>query len=509
MKKPSVMLILEGTYPYNGGGVSTWAHHLCNKVNNIDFKLYSINASFEDKPKYELSRNISEVIQVPLWTPDEPYDYISYGEEYYKTVAKKEFISDDVVAEKFVPIFKSLLEFIYRKDQDIQELDDIFHRLWLYFEDYDYKETMRNEHVWITYRNTLSKYIIGERNPDAALIDITIGLRWIYRFLIPLAIVNVPKVDIAHLTLSGFPVIPALITKYRYGTKIMLTEHGVFIRERLLAISNSEYPYFLKSLLIKFSEAIARLAYYKADVIVSVTAFNQKWEKWYGANPAKFKIIYNGIDPEIFKPGPKPAHLKEVPTVVAVARVFELKDILTMIRSCAVAKQIIPEVQYLVYGDDQAVPEYTLECLALINDLDLIRNFKFMGARNDPQNIFLEGDISILTSISEGFPYTVIESMSCGIPVVSTDVGGVREAIDDSCGCTCKPKDAEGIGKAVVRLLLDKDLRRIMGENAREKVLENFTLNKFIDQYEDIYKDLLEVKKPELELAEIEDQSQK
>jgi glycosyltransferase involved in cell wall biosynthesis len=323
--------------------------------------------------------------------------------------------------------------------------------------------------------------------------------------LIPLAIVNIPKVDIAHLTLSGFPVIPALIANYKYGTKIMLTEHGVFIRERLLAISNSEYPYFLKSLLIRFSEAIARLAYYKADVIISVTTFNQKWEKWYGADPKKFKIIYNGIDPEVFKPGPKPSHLKGIPTVVAVARVFELKDILTMIRSCAVVKKTIPEVQYLVYGDNQAVPEYTKECLELVDELNLQNNFKFMGPRSDPHNIFLEGDLSILTSISEGFPYTVIESLGCGIPVVSTEVGGVREALDDSCGFTCKPKDAEAIGNAVIKLLLDKDLRKTMGENAREKVLKNFTLNKFVNEYEDVYKDIMQTKKAKFNLAKIED----
>ncbi|CAM4037375.1 GT4 family glycosyltransferase PelF [Gillisia limnaea] len=505
MAKPSVLLILEGTYPYNGGGVSTWAHHLCNKVNNVDFKLYSLNASFEDEPRYELSKNITEVIQVPLWTPDEPYDYISYGEEYYKTVAKKEWTNDEIVAQKFIPIFRSLLEFIYSDDQEIEDLDIIFHQLWFYFEDYDYKDTMRNRHVWTTYRDTLSKFIIGERNPDASLIDITIGLRWIYRFLIPLSIVNIPKVDVVHLTLSGFPVIPALIANFKHDTKIMLTEHGVFIRERLLAISNSEYPYFLKSLLIKFSEAIARLAYYKADVIVSVTTFNQKWEKWYGADPDKFKIIYNGIDPDVFKPGPKPAHLKDIPTVVAVARVFELKDIFTMIGSCAVVKKTIPNVQYLVYGDNQAVPEYTNECLDLIDELGLQENFKFMGPRKDPQNIFLEGDLSILTSISEGFPYTVIESMGCGIPVVSTEVGGVKEALDESCGFTCKPKDTEGIGNAVTKLLLDKDLRKSMGKNARERVLKNFTLNKFVSEYETVYNNLMESKKANQKLAKVED----
>lgn len=95
-----------------------------------------------------------------------------------------------------------------------------------------------------------------------------------------------------------------------------------------------------------------------------------------------------------------------------------------------------------------------------------------------------------MTSISEGFPYTVIESMSCGIPVVSTDVGGVKEALDEDCGFTCKPKDAEEIGEKVLRLLRDEQLRKEMARNSREKVLNNFTLDKFIGDYETVYKDI-------------------
>ncbi|HIB38257.1 GT4 family glycosyltransferase PelF [Mesonia sp.] len=487
MPKIKVMLITEGTYPFNGGGVSTWAHILCNQVNNADFTLYSINAFFEEKSKYELSDHVEKVIQVPLWTPDEPYDYISYGEEYYKTVGRKEWTTEKCIKEKFVPLFEELLQMIYDENQNMQKLDYLFKQIWLYFEDYDYKETMRNVHVWDTYVKIVSGNIQKKNNPSAALMDITVGMRWIYRFLIPLAIVDIPKVDISHLTLSGFPLIPALIANYKYGTPIMLTEHGVFIRERLLAINNSEYPFFLKNMLIKFSETISRLVYYKSEAIVSVNLFNKKWEILYGANPDKIKVIYNGIDHELFKPREKPKHLVGIPTVVAAARIFELKDILTMIRSCAVVKEKIPNVQYLIYGDNNAVPEYTAECVALIEELKLQENFKLMGPKSDPHLIFPEGDISILTSISEGFPYTVLESMGCGIPVVATDVGGVKEALDEHSGFVCKPKNHQEIGENVIKLLQNEELRKSMGINARKRVVDNFTLKNFIDQYEEVY----------------------
>jgi glycosyltransferase involved in cell wall biosynthesis len=267
----------------------------------------------------------------------------------------------------------------------------------------------------------------------------------------------------------------------------MATEHGVFIRERLIAINSSEYSFFLKNLLIRFSECITKLVYYKADIILSVNKFNMIWEKKYGAHPNKIDVIYNGIDADLFAPGPKPAALEGVPTVVAAARIFELKDVITMIKSCEVAKRSIPNVRYLVYGDNNAVPEYTKECNDLIKKLGLEDNFFLAGYHDKPHQLFCEGDISILTSISEGFPYTVLESMSCGIPVVATDVGGVTEALDENCGFICKPKDFESIGKSVVTLLQDEALRKKMGVAARKKVLDNFTIDKFIKEYEVAY----------------------
>ena len=484
------MLITEGTYPYNGGGVSTWSHILCSKVKNIDYTLYALNASFETVPKYDLPPNVKNIIQVPLWTPDEPSDYISYGLEYYKTVGRKQWTTKKVVKRQFIPLFKDLLQFIYSDHSPIENLDALFYKMWIYFEAYDYKETMRSQAVWETYRNTVSKLIVSKRNPKASLLDLTTGMRWIYRFLIPLSIVDIPKVDIAHITLSGFPLIPALIANYKHGTAITLTEHGVFIRERLLAINSSEYPFFLKSMLIHFSEAIAKLSYYKAKRIISVNTFNVKWEKLYGASPKKIQVIYNGIDEDLFTPREKPQHLNGIPTVVALARIFDLKDILTMIRACAVVKKNIPNVEFLVYGDDQAVPEYTRECTALIAALKIENNFKLLGARKNPHLLFSEGDVSVLTSISEGFPYTVIESMACGIPVVATDVGGVKEALDEGSGFLCKPKAAEEIGARIIQLLKDNPLRLKMSKHARERVLANFTEATFIKQYEQVYKDI-------------------
>lgn len=497
--KHNVLLILEGTYPYNNGGVSTWAHMLCNDVKNANYALYTINANFESKSKYILSDNIKSVTQVPLWSPLEPQEMIEYNKKYYKLINKKEKQDQKIIDTEFVPIFQNLIGLIYSNDRNIKEFDITIFKMWRFFQKHDYKKTMSSQSVWNAFR-----FMVSEMNDDlednhASMFDLTSGMRWIYRFLIPLSI-DVPKCDVSHLTISGFPVIPALVLKYKYGTPMVVTEHGVFIRERLLAINSSEYSFFLKKLLIKFSESITELVYFKADKILSVNKFNMTWEKLYGASPDKIEIIYNGIDHTKFKPIPKPSHLKDIPTVVAAARIFDLKDIITMIRSCDIVRNTIPNVKYLIYGDKTAVPEYTKECEDLIKELGLEENFILAGYHNKPSEIFSEGDISILTSISEGFPYTVLESMSCGIPVVATDVGGVTEALDNNCGCICKPKDFVDIGNSVIRLLQNKELREKMGVNAREKVIKNFTIGKFIKAYEDVYDNIITHKEIEIQI---------
>ena len=488
-EKINVLLITEGTYPFNFGGVSTWAHSLCEKISNVSYSLYSINAVVESKPKYSLSSNVKKVIQVPMWSPEEPLDCVDYDIKYSSILKRREITTEKRILSSFVPYFKNFIQEIYSEKQSAVVLNECMFNMWKFFQKYDYKVTISSEAVWNTFCETVKSVLPQEELKEVSLEDVTTAMRWIYRFMIPIAI-EVPKSDISHVTISGIAVLPALSLKYKYNTPILVTEHGVFIRERLIAISAADYSYFLKKMLIHFSECITKLVYYHASQITTVSKFNIAWEKFYGADVNKIKLIYNGVDHNFFKPREKPLHLKDIPTVVAAARIFDLKDILTMIRTCDVVRKTIPTVKFLVYGNKDAVPEYTEKCEKLITDLGVEENFILAGFHENPELIYSEGDISILTSISEGFPYTVIESMSCGIPVISTDVGGVSEALDDTCGYICKPKDYNEIAEKVIKLLQNKQLRDWMGENAREKVKDNFTIENFILDFEKTYESL-------------------
>jgi len=169
--------------------------------------------------------------------------------------------------------------------------------------------------------------------------------------------------------------------------------------------------------------------------------------------------------------------------------VFPLKDVETMVRSANVARHLMPEIHVICYGSLNADPPYVEKCRALIDELGCGDNFEFGGFHPDPYGIFIEGDISVLSSISEGFPYTVLEAMSSGVACVATDVGGVREAVADT-GIVVPPRDPESLGQALVELLSDNDRRREACRAARERVISEFTIKKQLDGYEALYFEL-------------------
>ncbi len=144
---------------------------------------------------------------------------------------------------------------------------------------------------------------------------------------------------------------------------------------------------------------------------------------------------------------------------------------------------------FIVYGNLDADVPYVERCRALISELDLHDTFELAGFHPSPAQVYVEGDISALSSISEGFPFTVLESMACARPVVGTDVGGVREALEGF-GRVVPPRDHEAFGTACVELLRDDELRLELGRRAREQILLRFRTSTSVEGYRELYRRL-------------------
>ncbi len=534
----SVLLETEGTYPFVGGGVSTWCDILVRELNGsldepgrrVEYHVCAITGDPNVKLKYQLLDNVKQVIHVPLWGTEEPAEYILPDAPFSEIYRHKRDTTPQVIEEKFIPLFRRFLEGMEETGLDVTPYGRTVHELYHYFQQYDYVESFKSQRVWEVFQEEMLRPY-RERPDDFVaaeipnLYDLTTALRWLNKLLMVLN-APIPDTDITHATIAAFVGLASVIAKLEYGTPMLLTEHGVYIRERYIAVSATDITYFLKRFLINLSVFVSRLCYAYADQISPVCNFNQKWERLYGVPEEKLQTIYNGVNPDVFKYEPEP---EEAVAVVAAARVFPLKDVETMIRTAYTVRRTIPDAQFKLYGSVTADPPYVLKCLNLIADeegrpeekeriaetarregisravdlmaeLGLDETFKFGKFHPEPHKIFVEGKVSILTSISEGFPYTVLEAMSCGRPVVATDVGGVREAL--ACFDTvCKPRDHEALAAKVVQLLQDDELRQWMGRKARNEVLAKYRTSRSVDAYWDLYRNLAQAKSERVPLA--------
>jgi glycosyltransferase involved in cell wall biosynthesis len=257
------------------------------------------------------------------------------------------------------------------------------------------------------------------------------------------------------------------------------------MREQNLFLSRFRSLLFSKRFLLNLITAVSRANYWFADVVAPVCRYNTRWEIAHGTDPSKIEVIYNGVDADAFSPGPKPDGPLHV---VATARIDPLKDLETFLRVAAAVRTTHPSVRYTIHGS-VANEEYYQVCLRLRSELRL-NDVVAMGAHTeDVVRAYRESDIVALTSVSEAFPYTVIEAMACGKPVIASDVGGVREALEGG-GVVVKPRDVDGFANGIRALLDDRSRRVEMGQAARKIVLERFTLEKSISGYRTVYERL-------------------
>ncbi|MGH2886458.1 MAG: glycosyltransferase, partial [Solirubrobacteraceae bacterium] len=112
----------------------------------------------------------------------------------------------------------------------------------------------------------------------------------------------------------------------------------------------------------------------------------------------------------------------------------------------------------------------------------------FLGPTDAPLSALRGATVFVMASWRESFPYVVLEAMSAGLPIVSTDVGGVREAITDGRdGMLVAPADPAGLARATVAMLDDGDLRIRLGAAARDRVEREFTRQKMLAGLSDLY----------------------
>lgn len=479
MRKPSVLLTSEGTYPCSAGGVSVWCDYLLRHLPDTQFHLFALTQSPSQRMQFAPPVNVLTCQLHPLWGTEEPGPYpqpVSDKQQCKLQTSPKQINS------RFRDPLEAAFESLLSSDPDAEQLADGFYRLHKYFQTCDYAASMQSRTAWECFLQAVSKSGL-----DLTLNDATVCMRWLQRYLSLLA-ASFPKVDLVHSSMAGLAGIPGVLCKLDQGSGYVLTEHGVFLRELYLALSKSEHSIGARRFLVRFYGAIVRMNYHYADVVTTLGEFNRQWQVRCGADPSKIRVVPNGIDPAKFRPRASAPRTRI--TVLTMARIFPLKGIDILIRAAALVRDRVPEVHFRVLGD-VADRKYYAECLKLVEEFQLHQTISF-DETHDPSSAYCEADIFCLPSRSEGLPFAVIEAMMCACPVVASDVGNVADLLSGT-GLTFTPNNPQELATALLQLISGPDaeqLRASLACAALARANRYFTIEQFAGSFGDIYKEI-------------------
>lgn len=495
-----VCMLLEGTYPYVQGGVSSWVHQIITEMPDTSFALFFIGSKREllTQRFYELPPNV-----------------VSLRETYiFETPSKQEQTAGRPP--------KALRRRIYECLEGIYEGENIDARVAAFFQLVErldeagdamrFGNLSQDYEAWLILKKVYQKWAADESFLD---------FFWSTRFMhMPVWALlqerrNVPKAKVYHTISTGYAgLMGALAARYA-NRPLLLTEHGIYTKERIAEISQATWirekdrGYFdlkgglgiFKDMWIQLFAFYGHVTYLASDKIIALFEGNNKLQTEYGAPAERLDVIPNGIDPSRFveareRRRQRRAAARDAPFVVGfLGRVVPIKDVKTLIRAAYNVVRKHPQTQFLLAGPTDEEPDYFRECEEMARLFHLETAVQFVGRQNIVD--FLPTiDAMVLTSISEGLPLVIIEAFCVGVPVVSTDVGACRELIfgrapEDKAlgraGMLTKISSPDDTAAALGELAANPDLVDQMGASGFERVQRHYVQADIIGTYLDLY----------------------
>jgi polysaccharide biosynthesis protein PelF len=464
-----VCLMTEGTYPHHEGGVSVWCDQLVRGMPEVTFVVDAISATGTEEAIWPQPPNNSVRRAVALWhTLDDPRPALHPGLEELSVVDRfLGTIVDRADADDTLGAFRAAHGLAREGRLGPALMSQAAVELVL--------RHMR--------RQTVRRAAGGASLPAPTVADAVATVRSLEHLLRPLAAPPFHS-RISHTAANGLSVLLAMSAAWEHGTPLLLTEHGMYLRERYIATPPDSMPFHQRAMVLGFLQQLTMCAYRLATAIAPGSGFNRGWELAAGAEDSKIVPIHNGVHAEDFWPS---AIHPEPDTIVWVGRLDPLKDVKTMLRAFALVVEQRPDIRLRIFGGTpKGNEQYVRECKALHGQLGLGDRAVFEGRVPSIVEAYHAGRVVVSTSISEGFPYSVLEAMASGRAVIATDVGGVAEAVADT-GVMVAPGDAPAIARACIDLLEDPARTDRLGDAARRRVSEHFTLALCLERYRELY----------------------
>ncbi|MBI4811863.1 glycosyltransferase family 4 protein [Candidatus Falkowbacteria bacterium] len=304
--------------------------------------------------------------------------------------------------------------------------------------------------------------------------------------------------DIIHLNSSKISILGSLAALFasllnfklkskieNRKSKIIYTVHGWVFNEPL--------PLWQK-FFYKYAEKITTLLKDKIICISKLDYETTLREKI--APEKKLVIIHHGRKPINFLPknealdkligGLQPATYNLL--IGTIANLYKTKGLECLINAANILKSIIPDSKFIILVIGEGEERKNLERLIKQNGLE--NNFMLAGKIANAAELLKAFDIYVCSSLKEGLPYTIIEAMLAGLPIVATNVGGNPDLIKDAeTGLLVEPQNPEQIAEKIKKLIDNPDLREKLGISAQNRAQKEFSLKQMVEKIKDVYLD--------------------
>ncbi|MFC9745968.1 DUF3492 domain-containing protein [Streptomyces niveus] len=509
-------LLTDGGYPYATGESRLWCDRLVRGLAQHEFDVYALSRSAHQEGNgwIQLPPSVQRVRTAPLWSAQG--DGRAYGRRERR---------------RFVGHFEELISAVRTPDEGAAESGggDRAHHTAAFAEGlYGLAELARDHGGLATaLRSETAVRILesachapGARRGvrGATVPDYLLFADQLERALRPLSLdwyddEGLGAVDLCHATTGGSAALPGLLAKRFFGTPLLVTEYGVQLRAHYLAAGpGGDAPLRapVRALLAAFQGRLAAEVYRQAAVITPGNTHARRWQERCGADRAKLRTVYPGMETERFAAlGEREAggDSGDPRTLVWVGRIEPAKDLISLLHAFADIRKEEPEARLRIIGAAAQGAEataYLAHCRSLAAQLfpdeaadahavgDNCVSFEEVGGPGAPELVdaYAAGGVIVLSSIVEGFPVSLVEAMFCGRATVSTDVGAVVEVIGGT-GLVVPPRNPRALADACVALLRDPRRRERLGAAARARALELFTVEQNVAAFHGIYLELI------------------
>ena len=306
---------------------------------------------------------------------------------------------------------------------------------------------------------------------------------------------KLPKADLYHCLCTGYAGVLGSMAKHMYGSPLIISEHGIYTREREEELVKAKWVQGLyKNVWINQFRKMSRLAYERADLVTSLYEHARVLQIELDCPEQKTQVTPNGIRVEDFQDLPGKTEEDEGRiNVGAVLRVSPIKDVKSLLQAFGFAKEREPALKLWVMGPWEEDEEYAQDCFELVEDMAL-QDVVFTGRINVKEYLG-RMDMTILTSISEGQPLTILESFAARKPAIATDVGNCRGLIMGegdglgAAGIVTHIMNLEEISQAILYLARHPEERQRMGEVGYQRVCARYRIDQMHSAYQRIYQD--------------------